>query len=62
MTRKPKKAQSAPTREKVACTFHMPFEMYRRMSIIKIDRATSLQRLLEEAVGEWLAKQGGRGE
>jgi hypothetical protein len=44
-----------PGKGKVSCTFNLTPEMYRRLQEIKLERGTSLQGLLEEAVDVWLA-------
>jgi hypothetical protein len=41
-----------------AATFYIPRPTLKRLREIALDRSTSLQQLLVEAVDQWLKKQG----
>ena len=47
-----------PSKAKYSMTFFMPRPTARRMKAIALERNTSLQQLVAEAVDEWLAKRG----
>jgi predicted HicB family RNase H-like nuclease len=52
----PLKVEERPT--VVGMTFYIPKPTHRRMKQIALDRETSLQKLVEEALDMWLAAQG----
>lgn len=60
---KPAKAKSRRNFDKkhVSCTYNLSPEMYRKLQEIKLERGTSLQALLDEAVDHWLASIGETG-
>lgn len=60
---KPAKAKSRRNLDKkhVSCTYNLSPEMYRKLQEIKLERGTSLQALLDEAVDHWLASIGETG-
>lgn len=47
-----------PSKGKYSMTFFLPRPTAMRMKAIALDRNTSLQQLVAEAVDEWLAKRG----
>jgi hypothetical protein len=46
-----------PEKDKVAATFYIPRPTHKRLKSMALERSTSLQQLLEEAVDEWLQRQ-----
>jgi hypothetical protein len=48
-----------PERDKVSSTFYIPRATHKWLKQTAMDRNTSLQQLLEEAVDEWLARNNG---
>ena len=50
-------AEPRPEKSRVAATFYIERETSVRLRILAIKRGTSQQKLLTEALDEWLAKQ-----